>query len=164
MKTCIGLFGTCGSSIWRKAFMREYDRLDITYFNPQVDDWKPELAKVEAEHLASDAIIVSPVTNETYATGSLAETGFSILNAIRLEARRDFVVMIDSTLKPELMENLVMAKESIRARALVTEHLKKCPYDNIHFVSTLDDMLKVSLVLWDILLRKEQVKRMTVEV
>lgn len=97
MKLCIGLFGTCGKSTWRVPFMTRYTELGIPYFNPQVEDWKPEDAVIEAEHLADDDVILFPVTSETYATGSLAETGFSILNAVRLDDRRDFIILIEQT-------------------------------------------------------------------
>ncbi len=146
---CIGLFGTCGGSEWRESFMADYDLDKIPYFNPQVDDWKPELADIEAEHLADDEIILFPITSETYATGSLAETGFSILQAIRLDDRRDFVIMIDKDLDQELKdENPGMAKESLRARALVLQHLKKLRLSNLYVVDNLDQMLEVSLKLY----------------
>lgn len=45
MSRCIGLFGTCGGSIWRDKFMDKYDDENLTgepilYYNPQVEDWK----------------------------------------------------------------------------------------------------------------------------
>lgn len=148
-KNCIGLFGTCGNSTWRISFIEKYQELGIEFFNPQVDDWKPELAEVEAEHLASDQIILFPITDETYATGSLAESGFSILNAIKLDDRRDFVILIQKELKKELMDNNPeCAKESLRARALVKQHLKKLNFSNLYVVETLEQMLNVSITLW----------------
>ncbi len=80
----IGLFGTCGNSTWRDPFIKKYKELDIQYFNPMVDIWNEELAKVEAQHLAEDKIILLPIVNETYAFGSLSEAGFLILNAIKM--------------------------------------------------------------------------------
>ena len=145
---CVGLFGTCGGSKWREPFMKKYVRLGINFFNPQVDDWKPYSAEIEAEHLANDRVILFPITSETYATGSLAESGFSILQAIRLDDRRQFVIMIEDFLDDALMENEVAAKESLRARALVIQHLKKLRLSNLHVVNSLDDMLKVSIQLF----------------
>ncbi len=144
----IGLFGTCGGSRWREPFEHSYTQNGITSFNPQVDDWDPSMAELEAEHLAQDEIILFPITNETYATGSLAETGFSILQAIRLDDRRDFVIMIDAELSESLMENEIAAKESLRARALVKEHLKKLRLSNLFVVDSLNEMLEVSLALY----------------
>lgn len=149
MKVCVGLFGTCGKSKWRDPFIERYEDLRIQFFNPQVADWKPENAVVEAEHLAEDAVILFPITSETYATGSLAETGFSILNAIKLEDRRDFVIFIDQKLDDALMvDNPLAAKESLRARALVQQHLKKLNLSNLYYVDSLDEMLELSVALY----------------
>ena len=67
-KNCIGLFGTCGNSTWRNKFMEIYDKKNIIYYNPQVDDWKPEDAVIEAERLANDQIILFPITVITIET------------------------------------------------------------------------------------------------
>lgn len=161
---CIGLFGTCGSSKWRDSFMEVYKSKKIKFFNPNVADWKPELAVIEAKHLASDQIILFPITNETFATGSLAETGFSILNAIKLDDRRDFIIMVSQDLKPELMEsNPLAAKESLRARALVKEHLKKLGFSNLFVVENLEEMLEVSLTLWNSHQIRNKVKKFSIK-
>lgn len=143
----VGMFGTCGDSQWRASFIKTYEQQGIDYFNPQVDDWKPEDAIKEAKHLAEDAIILFPITGETYATGSLAETGFSILNAIRLDDRRDFVIMVEQKLD-ERLDNAVARKESLRARALVKEHLKKLRLSNLYVVDSLEEMLTISVTLY----------------
>ncbi|MFA6000357.1 MAG: hypothetical protein WC783_05300 [Candidatus Paceibacterota bacterium] len=143
----IGLFGTCGNSRWRDKFIEKYNVEAIPFFNPQVADWKPEDAVIEAEHLANDEVILFPVTSETYATGSLSEVGFSILQAIRLDDRRDFVVMIEQALD-ESLDDAVARKESLRARALVLQHLKKLRLKNLYVVSTLDEMLDASIQLF----------------
>ena len=148
IKPTIGLFGTCGNSTWRQQFIELYNQYEIKYFNPQKDNWNPEDAIDEAKHLANDEIILFPITSETYATGSLAEVGFSILQAIKLDDRREFVVLIDSNLDEKLKEDVIAAKESIRARALVKEHLKKLRLSNLYLVETLDEMLEVSLNLY----------------
>lgn len=146
---CIGLFGTCGNSTWRKEFIEKYESEKMVYFNPQVPDWNEALAQVEAEHLVNDDIILFPVTDETYATGSLAETGFSIMQAINSNSHRSIVIMIDGGLKPELIEaNPLAAKESTRARALVRAHLKKVNNPNVYIVSSFNEMLVVSLKLY----------------
>jgi hypothetical protein len=148
MNLCVGLFGTCGNSKWRNPFMERFKPLGVSYFNPQVENWTPECAVEEANHLANDAVILFPVTSETYASGSLSEVGFSILNAIRLDDRRDFVIMIDPKLDEALMENSVAAKESLRSRALVLEHLRKLRLSNLYVVETLEQMLEVSIILY----------------
>jgi hypothetical protein len=126
--------------------MQRYRELGIEYFNPQVDDWDEAFADVEAEHMAEDAIILFPVTSETYATGSLAESGFSALNAIRLNVHRDFVIMIDRRLD-ESLDDPLTRKESLRARALVSKHLEKLDLANVYMVDSLETMLEVSIRL-----------------
>lgn len=178
MTTCIGLFGTCGKSTFRQdLFIPEYVKRDLRdgehFFNPQKDDWKPEDAAVEAEHLANDQVILFPVTGETYATGSLAEVGFSILNAIKLDDRRDLVVAIEPGLDAPLHEDKALAKESLRARALVAQHLKKLRLGNLFVLDTgtiqqprpriqyLKQMLDLSIVLFENAQRLAPFKKVT---
>jgi hypothetical protein len=147
------MFGTCGKTTWRKdLFIPAYEQMGLInhsdFFNPQVDNWKPELAQIEAEHLAEDSIILFPVTKETYGTGSLAETGFSILQAIKFDDRRDLVILIDETLDESLMADKVQAKESLRSRALVKQHIKKLAYTNLYVVDTLIEMRDLSISLY----------------
>lgn len=158
MALCVGLFGTCGGSRWRDEFIAKYEELGIEYYNPQVDDWKPEDAIVEAEHLAEDAVVLFPITGETYGTGSLAETGFSALQALKLNAHRDFVVMIEQDLDPSL-DDPIARKESIRARALVRKHLQMLVMANIYFVDSLDDMLAISIELYGIAKVRQDIER-----
>ena len=166
----IGLFGTCGNSKWRESFIKTYDKLNVNYFNPQVDDWKPELAQIEAEHLANDQIILFPVTSETYGLGSLGEVGFSILQAIKLDSNRDIVVMIDDLVEidetqmtsNELTNHLQLAKESIKMRALVKQHLKKLNYPCIYLVDSLVNMMAVSMRLYEIQIKKQELKQFTI--
>lgn len=162
---CVGLFGTCGGSRWREEhFIPRYDELGIRWYNPQVEDWDPSCAEAEAEHLANDAIVLFPVTDETYAFGSLAETGFSMLNAVRLDDRREFVVyvaqeiagldprgnVLDDRLDEEGNPNpRSRAKDSLRTRALVRQHLVKLRLPNVYVVDSLEEMFEVSVELWE---------------
>lgn len=143
----IGLFGTCGGSTWREDFKVKYIEEGIPYFDPQKADWKPEDAEIEARHLAKDKIILFPLTSETYALGSLAEIGFSILNAISLDDRRDFVILIANDLD-EKCDDPALRKESLRGRALVKQHLAKLRLSNLYLVETLDEMLDISVQLY----------------
>jgi hypothetical protein len=147
----IGLFGTCGDSEWRRPFMVHYNGYGIDYFNPKVKDWKPELAAVEAEHLRTDEIILFPVTDETYGSGSLAEVGFSILQAVTdLNEGRFVIVMISPEPCEALKADAVAFKESVRARTLVKAHLAANPHPNVYIVDTFEQMLALSVGLYRI--------------
>lgn len=154
----VGMFGTCGTSTWRKAFIERYQKEGIEFFNPQVDDWNEAFAVEEARHLAEDAVILFPITSETYACGSLAESGFSIAQALRLDDRRDVIVMIDQKLD-ENLDDAVARKESLRARSLVKQHLKKQRLQNVYVVDTLEEMLEVSITLYKIAKEREPLSR-----
>lgn len=151
---CIGLFGTCGNSRWREPFIEQYTRESRDFFNPQVDNWEEAFATVEAEHLVNDEVILFPVTDETDGIGSLSESGFSILQALKNPLGRDFIIMIHARVDPEKVTDPAVAKASNRARALVTAHLKKLDMSNVFIVPTLEMMLELSGELYE--LRKQQ--------
>lgn len=146
----IGLFGTCGNSTWRQYFIQRYIYEGINFYNPQVADgeWSEEMATEEAEHLVNDDILLFPVTSETYGLGSLSETGFSILSALRSLEHRSVIVLIDPLPDEGLKENADLYKESVRARALVLAHIKKLRAPNVYLVSNMTDMLACSLKLY----------------
>jgi hypothetical protein len=120
----------------------------VDFFNPQVTDWNPNCAILEAQHLAEDSIILFPITSETYGMGSLSEIGFSLLHALRLNGDRDFIILIDQHLDPELMRSEILAKESLRARRLVLEHSLKLGLSSLFVVKTLPAMLDLSIELF----------------
>jgi len=97
----------------------------------------------------NDDIILFPVTGETAGLGSLAETGFSMFQAMKTNMNRYFVFMVDAECDPEKVTDPVLAKESRRARALVRAHLRKNPHPNVFVCDTLDQMLAISVLLRD---------------
>lgn len=156
MSSCIWLFWTCWTSTWRDIFIQKYTQLWISYYNPQVLIWNPENSKIEAEHLANDEIILFPITDETYWLWSLSEVGFSILNAINLNQDRFIVIFIDENISQELQEtSQEKSVESLKSRRLVKEHLQKSNFKNVFIVSSLHEMLKTSLVLYEVLIKLE---------
>lgn len=148
--TCIGLFGTCGKSTWRKAFVEKYESEGIEFFNPQVGfgEWHPGMVDDENRHLAEDEIILFPVTDESTGQGSLAEIGFSIQQALRMNRNRYFVFLIDDDCNdPDADEYHI--KDSINSRKLVksklTEEAKNC--HNVFLVESVKEMLDLSMWL-----------------
>lgn len=146
----IGLFGSCGTTTWRQdIFIPELDEHGMKYFNPQVEDWTPACAQEEAWHLANDEIILFPVTSETYGIGSLSEVGFSILQALKLDNRREFLLLIDPDLDEHLkIDDPVLAKESIKQRALVIQHLLKLNLANVYMFDNMEDMRTSARIIY----------------
>lgn len=133
----VGLFGTCGSpaSTWRQdIFIPELEKKDLAYFNPQVgpNEWTPEMATREAEHLASDEIIVLPISKETHGYGSLAEAGWAILSALLRGQRLGIYIEEDETI-PE---------DARRARTLFKVLSKRLQQDYpvFQFEETMKDL------------------------
>lgn len=148
-------------SNWRNPFIKKFSELNIPYYNPQkpVGQWNPEDAIEEAINLANDKIILFPVTSETYAFGSLAESGFALIPTINCNRHRYVVTLIAQNLDPALEEDKERAEESIRARKLVMEHLQQLNMDNIFIVNTLDEMLAVCLKLYEMIKIGEELKK-----
>lgn len=147
---CIGMFGTCGQTTFRdRLFIPVYEELKINYFNPQVDDWKPEDAKDEADHLVHDMVQTWPVTSDTYGSGSVAEQGYSIAASLRSDSPYPKFVIpmlemeLDDSLSDEIARN-----ESLRARRLARAHLERSSSPNVIIVESLDQMLETSLALY----------------
>lgn len=146
----VGLFGTCGSSTFRKdLFIPAYEAQQVPYFNPQVDDWRPELADIESDHLAHDVVQCWPVLGSTYGTGSLAEQGYSIASSLRAPTPlpKFIIAMIEMELDDSL-DDEVARKESIRARKLAATHLANNASPNVFVVESLDEMLEMSVTLY----------------
>jgi hypothetical protein len=137
------LFGTCGNSTWRAAFIAEFEKLGIDYFNPQVAEWTPECAAQESHHLANDDILVYPILGETYGAASLAESGYAVVQAMQSPKPRHVLLYVEPTVTAALREqNPQLAKESDRARHLVRAHLGKFQSPALHQCESLEELLK----------------------
>ena len=64
------LGGTCADSTWREELIPQ---LEIDYFNPVVDDWKPEDQEIELEKRESCDIILYVITPLMEGVYSIAE-------------------------------------------------------------------------------------------
>lgn len=140
MTVCIGLFGTCANVRWRDSFMKTYDYMRISYYNPMVDKWDSSAVAEEAQHLAEDSIILFPVLKDSLGLASLAEVSIGPLKAQKQHDYRSFVVFIED----DVIGN---DENSLRSRALVKGHLKNMGLPNVYIVNSLEEMLDVSIQL-----------------
>lgn len=147
----VGLFGTCGNSKWREAFIKRLDELNVSWYNPCREDWNPE---EDSYHLKNDKIILMPVTDETYGTGTLSESAFGIVTTLAsiYQKSTKLVIYIAPEIKYDAnnpnLNNEIAVKESNRARKIVTQHIqvfKGLP--NVYFVDNLEKMLEVTELL-----------------
>jgi hypothetical protein len=64
------LGGTCNNSTWRNELI---DKLDISYFNPVVDDWTEAHRQIEIEQRKSCDYVLYVLTPLMYGVYSIAE-------------------------------------------------------------------------------------------
>lgn len=158
----VGLFGTCGNSKWRDPFIQRLNQLGVTYYNPCRDDWDPE---EDSWQLKNDRIILMPVTDETYGTGTLSESAFGIVTTLAsiYQKTTKLVIYVAPIVEydpnDENLNNSVAIKESNRARRIVTEHIKifgNLP--NVYFVKNMEDMLTVTEMLIELCATEDKIR------
>ena len=133
IQNVIGLFGTAGSSRWRESVIARLEQEGIPYFNPIVERWTPELAPIEAEHLATDKVVLFVITGEEESFGSLAETGWAALSAMKNDQTVLFVI------EQYAGGNRTAAN---RARELVRSHAQKA---GVAIYDTVDEALESAI-------------------
>ena len=71
------LGGSCNPTIWRiETAMPYLEKEGVTYYNPQVDDWYPELIQIEEDAKRNSNIKFFVFDSETRGIASLVETAF----------------------------------------------------------------------------------------
>lgn len=160
----VGLFGTCGNSKWREPFIKRLDELGVSWYNPCRDDWDPE---EDSYQLKNDTIILMPVTDETYGTGTLSESAFGIVTTLAsiYQKKTKLVIYIAPEVKydennPQLCDKTAV-KESNRARKIVTNHIKIFhDLPNVYFVHSLEKMLEVTEKLVELVNLEDEISEM----
>lgn len=122
LKNVVGLFGTCGSSKWREEVaIPILDEAGIEYFNPVVADWNYEAMKNEADHAATDKVVLLVITGETTGIASMAESGWI---ALQSQLRNQNLVMVLEDMPPD-DDDLRINK----TRKLIRQHISHLPED-----------------------------------
>ena len=105
----VGLFGTCGNSKWREPFIRKFDEIGVSWYNPCRDDWDPTEDSWQLKH---NRIILMPVTNETYGTGTLSESAFGIMTIDTI--REKFNICLDKVSAKKVNEEIHTVLDSLK--------------------------------------------------
>lgn len=73
----IFLGGSCNPTTWRQSVAIPYlESNGITYYNPQVDNWTPELVKTERHAKQNAQVLLFVLDEQTRSTVSLVESAF----------------------------------------------------------------------------------------
>lgn len=71
------LGGSCNPTTWRKDLaIPALSKAGVTYFNPQVDEWYPELIDIEEQAKTSAFLLLFVVDNKTRAISSMVEIAY----------------------------------------------------------------------------------------
>lgn len=154
MNYTVGLFGTCGSSNWRKQFIEEFESNNIEFYNPQLGEgeWKPDLAdeyvKIENWNLKNNELILFPITDETTGQGSLSEVGFSVADTLRSLDSRYLIVYIDPKCNDKKASK-AQIEDSERSRKLVLSKVIEESKINhkVFVVKSMTELLKLTMSL-----------------
>ncbi|MCE7948945.1 MAG: galactokinase [Chloroflexi bacterium CFX4] len=153
----IFLMGTVGKSQWREPIKAACAAEGISVFDPVVPEWNQESMRREADALQHAHIILMAITDETPSVGSLAESGWAALSA--LKRHQALGLYID----PDYVESAsplsgwrideahgdqhaadTIESASQRARKLVTHHAgrltEQFPEMAIYVAADLDDL------------------------
>ncbi len=68
------LGGSCHPTTWRRDIaIPVCEARSVTYYNPQIDDWTPDLVSVEAKAKEESSVLFFVIDNRTRAIGSMLE-------------------------------------------------------------------------------------------
>ena len=84
------LGGSCNPTTWRKdVAIPILEAAGVSYYNPQVDDWSPELVAIEAKAKEEAETVLFVIDSQTRAIASILEATEMIMS------QRDVVLVID---------------------------------------------------------------------
>lgn len=84
------LGGSCNPTTWRKdVAIPILEAAGVSYYNPQVDDWSPELVDIEAKAKAEAETLLFVIDSQTRAIASILEATEMIVEG------RDVVLVIN---------------------------------------------------------------------
>jgi len=92
-KPQVFLGGSCNPTTWRfDTAIPQLERAGITYYNPQVDDWKPELVEIEARAKNEADTLLIVIDAQTRALASIVEAVENIVRESRVALVVDDIV------------------------------------------------------------------------
>lgn len=133
----VGLYGsTHASAKWRKeqVWLRVFQERQVTSFDPQICDWDPSFATIEADILANASVIVIRLENNELLNGSLgsiAEIGLALTSAAL--RGQIVIVSIEEGLLTSLNESGAIAQYMMLEMSL----------ENVEKVAELNGLLRI---------------------
>ena len=141
LKPQVFLGGSCNPTTWRAdVAIPELDAAGVAYYNPQVDDWSPELAAVETAAKATSAVLLFVVDSKTRAiTAILEATEYTVAGRLVVLAVED---VPDGTVIRGQKVTGEELKDLNRARAYLRELAGR--YVNAHLFGSVEKAVRVA--------------------
>lgn len=145
----VALFGSISKDKdWRKQLIIPLlEELNVSYFNPVVDKWTPDLAKKEAAIMAQAETIVMVFDDTSPSFTGLAEAGWAAVGVA--QRGQHFVLYVDTSYELNIPNNLLttdLAKEwagyfkhwASSIRQLTVRHAQEANLETLHLCNSLD--------------------------
>ncbi|KAK3087781.1 hypothetical protein FSP39_010521, partial [Pinctada imbricata] len=93
------LGGSCNPTTWREdSAIPFFKKRGITFYNPQVQTWRPELMELEAEARQTAELMFFVIDNQTRAIVSMLETAYLVAGGKQVIVVLDNYSSVDDTL------------------------------------------------------------------
>lgn len=103
------LGGSCAQTTWRQAIaIPMLEQKGISYYNPQVAEWKPELIEIEAKAKADASVLLFVIDGKTRAIASMIEA-----TEYMMTPERSVILVIEN-----IEDSTVIEGENITGRQL----------------------------------------------
>jgi hypothetical protein len=118
------LGGTCGKTTWRKdTAIPIFSSAGISYFDPQVEEWKPDMVVIESIVKERCAVLLFVISSETRGVASMIEATQYIC-----EGRDVVLVLTDVSSGSKIDSEIISsneAKDLNRGRAYIADVARK---------------------------------------
>eukprot|EP00042_Codosiga_hollandica_P038923 m.321140 g.321140 ORF g.321140 m.321140 type:complete len:638 (+) comp55512_c0_seq13:1214-3127(+) len=138
------LGGACNPTTWRKSIVIPVlASHKITYYNPQVDDWSPDLIELEDRAKATAELLFFVIDNETRGVASMIEVAYLAASG------RPIVVVMRDFDERSLIDGTPLSKREIddlnRGHDFLSHLLQ---VDNVLIFNEIEDALEFTMQLF----------------
>ncbi|MBI2473133.1 nucleoside 2-deoxyribosyltransferase domain-containing protein [Candidatus Uhrbacteria bacterium] len=138
------LGGSCNPTTWRFDYaIPTLEEAGVSFYNPQVDDWSPELVAIEAAAKDEAKVLLFVIDGQTRA-------GVSIMEALKYGADgRTVVLSIENIPMGTVIENQEVLgrdlKDANRMRSYLSDLVKD--YPNVYICDSMTSAVQKSIDL-----------------
>eukprot|EP00744_Colponema_vietnamica_P027375 GILI01041047.1.p1 GENE.GILI01041047.1~~GILI01041047.1.p1 ORF type:complete len:230 (-),score=33.75 GILI01041047.1:173-862(-) len=136
-ETQVFLGGACDKTTWRKDIaIPLLEGANISFYNPQVEQWSPELLPLETKAKNEAEILLFVVDGTTRAVASLVEAAFNIGNG------REIVIVLQDLTRGSRVSGIMLNEDERKDLNRGRAYLKDlCLSNNVQLFSSIKDAM-----------------------